>query len=100
MAERRRDAFVEDLFEKIIGAMVVATVYLGDRLGLYQALAEGGPGTPHELAERTGTHERYTREWLEEEVAKGILAAEKQREPAQGGRYGPPARHAEGLLVR
>src|SRR3712207_1586246 len=100
MAERRRDAFVEDLFEKIIGAMEVATVYLGDRLGLYQALAEGGPATPHELAERTGTHERYTREWLEQQAATGILEVEEQSEQPQGRRYGLPAGHAEVLLDR
>jgi hypothetical protein len=35
MAEQRRDALVNELFKKIIGAMEVATVYLGDRLGLY-----------------------------------------------------------------
>ena len=34
----QRDALVGELFEKIIGAMEVATVYLGDRLGLYRAL--------------------------------------------------------------
>jgi SAM-dependent methyltransferase len=100
MAERRRDAFVEDLFEKIIGAMEVATVYLGDRLGLYQALAEGGPATPHELAERTGTHERYTREWLEQQAATGILEVEEESEQPQGRRYGLPAGHAEVLLDR
>jgi hypothetical protein len=43
-------ALSDELFEKIIGAMEVATVYLGYRLGLYRALAE-----------RTGTHERYAR---------------------------------------
>jgi hypothetical protein len=39
--------------------MEVASVYLGDRLGLYRALADGGPATTQELADRTGTHERY-----------------------------------------
>ena len=61
---KQRDALVDGLFERIIGAMEVATVYLGDRLGLYRALADGGPSTPAELAGRTGTHERYAREWL------------------------------------
>jgi hypothetical protein len=51
-AQQRRDEFAEGLFEKIIGAMEVASVYLGDRLGLYRALADGGPTTPSELAER------------------------------------------------
>ena len=44
--EQRRDQFAEGLFEKIIGTMEVATVYLGDRLGLYRALGGGEPATP------------------------------------------------------
>ncbi len=100
MAEQRRDAFVEELFEKIIGAMEVATVYLGDRLGLYQALADGGPATPAELAERTGTHERYAREWLEQQAVVGILAVEDSGADGSARRYGLPAGHAEVLLDR
>ena len=71
----QRDALVEELFEKMIGAMEVASVYLGDRLGLYRALAQGGPATSSELAQRTGTHERYVREWLEQQAVAGILGA-------------------------
>ena len=44
-AEQRRDEFADGLFEKIIGAVEVASVYLGDRLGLYRVLADGGPAT-------------------------------------------------------
>jgi hypothetical protein len=73
--QRHRDEFAEGLFEKIIGAMEVASVYLGDRLGLYRALADGGPTTPSELAERTGTHERYAREWLEQQAVAGTVLA-------------------------
>jgi hypothetical protein len=62
-----------EAFEKIIGTMEVATVYLGDRLGLYRALGDGEPATPLELAERTGIHERYAREWLEQQAVMGIL---------------------------
>ncbi|HEY4727129.1 MAG TPA: SAM-dependent methyltransferase, partial [Actinomycetes bacterium] len=49
-----------------ITALELYAVYLGERLGLYRALAEGGPATSAELAERTGTVERYVREWLEQ----------------------------------
>ena len=99
-AEGRRDAFAEELFGKIIGAMEVATVYLGDRLGLYQALAEGGPATPAELAERTGTHERYVREWLEQQAVVGTLAAEDGEEDGPARRYVLPEGHDEVLLDR
>jgi SAM-dependent methyltransferase len=48
-------------------------VYLGDKLGLYRAMAGAGPLTSHELADRTGTHERYLREWLNNQAAGGIV---------------------------
>ena len=88
----QRDALAGELFEKIIGAMEVASVYLGDRLGLYRALAEGGPATPAELAERTGTHERYAREWLSLLTSAGYLAYD----PAEG-RFTLPPEHAAPL---
>jgi 2-polyprenyl-3-methyl-5-hydroxy-6-metoxy-1,4-benzoquinol methylase len=97
-AEQRRDEFAEGLFEKIIGAMEVASVYLGDRLGLYRALTEGGPATPAELAERTGTHERYAREWLEQQAVAGILAVEDSGTDGSARRYMLPEEHAEVLL--
>ncbi|MGO9341022.1 MAG: class I SAM-dependent methyltransferase [Acidimicrobiales bacterium] len=47
-----------------------ALINIGDKLGLFSAMAESGPVTPEELAERTGTTERYVREW-----ARGLAAA-------------------------
>jgi SAM-dependent methyltransferase len=59
------DRFVNDL-----GATVSAgNVLIGDKLGLYRALAEAGPLTAAELAEYTGTSERYVREWLPGQAA-------------------------------
>ena len=51
----------------------VAMAYVGDRLGLWAALAEAGPVTSDELAERTGFAERYLREWLASQAAAGYL---------------------------
>ena len=48
-----------------------ALVLLGDELGLYRALNEIQPATPAQLAERTGTSERYVREWLLSQAAGG-----------------------------
>ena len=57
-----------------LGAVVGATmVVIGDRLGLYRALAEGGPATSAELAARTDTSERYVREWLAANAAGGYI---------------------------
>ncbi|HJU03238.1 MAG TPA: class I SAM-dependent methyltransferase [Actinomycetes bacterium] len=61
--------FVGDL-----GATVhAANVVLGDKLGLYRALAAAGPSTPAELAEDTGTHARYVAEWLAGQAAGGYV---------------------------
>jgi 2-polyprenyl-3-methyl-5-hydroxy-6-metoxy-1,4-benzoquinol methylase len=61
------------LFGALGGAMTSAMVYLGDRLGLYRVLAEAGAGTSEELAARTGLHERWLREWLQQQGAAGLL---------------------------
>lgn len=63
------------------GAAGLGLVYLGDRLGLFTALWEGGPATADELARRTGLVERYVREWLAGVAAAGYVAyaSETQR---------------------
>lgn len=61
-------------------AFHAATVVLGDKLGLYRALADGGPATPDELAERTGCDARYLREWGNAQIAAGYCAFD----PASG----------------
>jgi hypothetical protein len=45
-------------------AMNASLVLIGDKLGLFKALADKGPMSSEELAKATGTHERYVREWL------------------------------------
>jgi len=55
----RRDAVVEQLFLGAIGALETLHVYIGDRLGLYAALAGTPDATPNELANTTGIAERY-----------------------------------------
>ena len=55
------------------GAMVSGMIYLGDRLGLYQALQGAGPLTSEEVAHKTGLHERWVREWLQGQAAAGLL---------------------------
>ncbi len=50
-----------------------ALIRIGDKLGLYKALASGGSQSPAELAKRTGTAERYIREWLSAQAAGGYV---------------------------
>jgi len=57
-----------------------ALVAIGDKLGLYKGLAAGGAQTPGELAKRTGTTERYVREWLCSQAAGGYVSYD----PASG----------------
>lgn len=64
------------MFERLLGGIEIVSVYIGDRLGLYTAL-RGGPATPAELAGRTGMHERYAREWLEQQAAAGIVRVDE-----------------------
>src|SRR5580658_982112 len=55
-------------------AMNAALIILGDRLGLYKAMAGAGPLTSQQLATKTGTTERYVREWLAAQAAGGFVA--------------------------
>jgi 2-polyprenyl-3-methyl-5-hydroxy-6-metoxy-1,4-benzoquinol methylase len=83
----------ERLLQDAIGALELYTVYLGERLGLYRALADGGPATSSELAGRTGTAERYIREWLEHHASSGLLAVDQPGADPLARRYRLPAEH-------
>jgi SAM-dependent methyltransferase len=61
---------VDDVGAVLGGAMVV----IGDKLGLYRSMAGAGSLTPRDLAERTGTAERYVREWLSAQAARGYVS--------------------------
>ncbi|MGH9775371.1 MAG: class I SAM-dependent methyltransferase [Candidatus Acidiferrales bacterium] len=54
-------------------AINAALLVIGDRLGLYKAMAGAGPLTPAEVARKTGTDERYVREWLAAQAAGGFV---------------------------
>ena len=77
----------------LTGALELFTVYLGERLGLYRALAADGPATSTELAGRTGTTERYVREWLEHHAASGLLEVEAPAADPLARRYRLPPAH-------
>ncbi|MDP8969343.1 MAG: hypothetical protein M3N52_02330 [Actinomycetota bacterium] len=69
--------------------MEIFGVYLGLRLGLYAALAEGGAATPGQLAAWAGVDARYAREWLEQQAVAGILQVDDPALPADLRRPGP-----------
>ena len=60
---------VNDLGASIAGASIL----VGDRLGIYKAMADGMPVTSADLAKKTGLHERYLREWLSGQAASGYI---------------------------
>lgn len=84
--------FVFRAVEEVGATLNAALVVMGDKLGLYRALAGAGPLTPSELAERTGTAERYVREWLNAQAAGGYVAYEPG-----SGRYTLPPEQAVAL---
>ena len=65
--------FVFRAVDEVGATLNTALVVMGDRLGLYRALAGAGPLTPAELSERTSTNERYVREWLNAQAAGGFV---------------------------
>lgn len=70
--EKLKD-YAKLVFGALGGAMTSSMIYLGDRLGLYEALADGTPVNSEELAERTNLDERWLREWLFQQGAAGVL---------------------------
>ena len=76
------EAFMGKMVGDMGAAMSASLVLVGDRLGLYRGLADGGASTTAELAARTGTHERYVREWAAAQAASGYVDYD-----AGSGRY-------------
>jgi SAM-dependent methyltransferase len=63
------NALLEQAVQDMGAAMHAPLIVIGDKLGLYRAMGDGTPVTPAQLAERTGTAERYIREWLNANAA-------------------------------
>ena len=83
------------LFEAGLGAFELATVTLGERLGLYRALADHGPSTSQALAAASRIDARYVREWCEQQAAAGLLGVDDPRlEPELRQFHLPPGSEA------
>ncbi|MGH3040486.1 MAG: class I SAM-dependent methyltransferase, partial [Gaiellaceae bacterium] len=90
--EEKLMAFVLSAVEEVGATVNTALVVMGDRLGLYRALAGAGPTSPEELAGRCGVSERYAREWLNAQAAGGYVEYD-----AESGRYILPPEQAAAL---
>jgi hypothetical protein len=71
--QAKLDEFMGRFVGDLGAALSAALVVIGDRLGLYRAMADGEPVTAEELARRTGTDARYVREWLSNQAAGGYV---------------------------
>jgi SAM-dependent methyltransferase len=78
--EAKLDEFMGRVVGELGAAISSALVALGDRLGLYRAMADGGPMSAEELAGRTGTDARYVREWLSNQAAGGYVSYDPDTE--------------------
>ncbi|MEM9606141.1 MAG: methyltransferase domain-containing protein [Actinomycetota bacterium] len=81
------DAYAEKVFGDVLGAMNVAAITLGVRLGWYDALAAADSMTSVELAAATDSDERYAREWLEQQTVTGYLRLEQASDDGTLRRY-------------
>ncbi len=89
MEQEKVEQFVGQLVGDVGATVSSALAHIGHRLGLYRAMAGAGPLTSAQLAERTGTHERYVREWLNNQAAGGYV----EYDPA-ADTYALPPEHA------
>jgi 2-polyprenyl-3-methyl-5-hydroxy-6-metoxy-1,4-benzoquinol methylase len=91
------DQFADRLLGAVLGAQFLQAAYLGDRLGYYSALASAGALTSGDLAERTGTAERYAREWLEHQAVCDVVSVDDVAAAPRERRYTLPRGPAEVL---
>jgi 2-polyprenyl-3-methyl-5-hydroxy-6-metoxy-1,4-benzoquinol methylase len=92
------EEFLDRMLDATVAALDLASIYLGERLGLYSALGADRGRRPADLAAELGLHERYVREWLEQQAATGILTVDDPHPEPADRVYRLPAGHAEVLL--
>src|SRR2546422_863072 len=78
--QQKLDTFLGKMVSDMAVTASGALVLIGDKLGLYKALADAGPSTAAQLADRTGTFERYVREWLSAQAAAGYVQYQRETE--------------------
>jgi SAM-dependent methyltransferase len=92
--QAKQEAFVHKVLGDTSATMTTLLASIGDRLGLFKDLAVNGPATSAEVAKRTGTNERYVREWL-----GGMTTAKYLEYDAPTHRFSLPAEHAAAVAA-
>src|SRR5260370_33705750 len=92
--QAKQEAFVQKVLGDTSATMTTLLCSIGDRLGLFKDLAANGPAASTEVALRTGTNERYVREWL-----GGLTNAGYVEYDATTRRLSCPAEHALALAA-
>jgi SAM-dependent methyltransferase len=90
--QEKLNQFMQRAVGDLGATLHAALIVIGDKLGLYKAMAEAGPVTSSELAKRAGLAERYVREWLAANAASGYVNYD-----AAAGRYSLSAEQAFAL---
>src|SRR5262245_1436641 len=91
--QSKLEAFIGKVLQHVGATLHAGLVLIGDKLGLYRAMADAGPLTSADLAKRTGVRERYVREWLSAQAAGGYVTYDPPT-----GRFALPPEHAFLLL--
>jgi SAM-dependent methyltransferase len=89
MDKAKRERFVKQVMDYVTGASLTGMIYIGDRVGLFKALAGAGPLSVTETARKAGLQERYVREWLSAMAAAGVVTYDADSE-----RFTFPEEHA------
>src|SRR4026208_613084 len=90
--QAKMEAFLGRFVNDCGAALSTVLAHMGDKLGLFKALAKFGEMNSKELAEKTNTTERYVREWLINQTASGYIDYN-----ADSGKYNLPLEHAIAL---
>ncbi|GAO45058.1 class I SAM-dependent methyltransferase [Flavihumibacter petaseus] len=88
----KMESFLNKVVSDFGSSLSITLSFIGDKLGLYKAMAFAGPVTAADLAKKTNTTERYVREWLINQAAGGYIEFDEKK-----GTYRLPDEHAVAL---
>jgi SAM-dependent methyltransferase len=83
--QAKLEAFMGKMIGHMTGGMVCYSIWLGDELGLYGAMAGAGPCKSDAIAKKTGCHPRLVREWLDSQAASGLVQYDAQADTYELG---------------